>query len=176
MDDIEKFFYSIQTIIHISWDLDKINSPTDPNKDPPYLSPEALEKQLKFCRPETVTMVALYRSLEGLVQRADIAELGSPAVGPSGRDLSINIKETKEAFFARINGLLGVMSHHLTTLTNTVDSLDPEKNDILYGRTMDLKDSMENKMERLEMQIKKWEWRINHFARKGIICNLSPIN
>ena len=41
---------------------------------------------------------------------------------------------------------------------------------------MDLKDSVENKIERLEMQIKKWEWRINHFARRGIIRNLSPIN
>ena len=102
MDDIERFFFSIQTIIHISWDPDKINSPTDPDKDHPYLSPEDLEKQLMFCRQETVTMAALYRSLEGLVQRADIAELGSPALGPDGRDLSLDIKETKEAFFGRI--------------------------------------------------------------------------
>ena len=41
---------------------------------------------------------------------------------------------------------------------------------------IDLKDSVGNKMERLEMQIKKWERQINHFAQKGIICNLSPIN
>ena len=41
---------------------------------------------------------------------------------------------------------------------------------------MDLKDSVENKIERLEMQIKKWEQQINYFARKGVIRNLSPIN
>ena len=67
MGDIERFFFSIQTIIHISWDPDKINSPADPDKGYPYLSPEDLEEQLKFCRQETVTMAVLYRSLEGLV-------------------------------------------------------------------------------------------------------------
>ena len=50
-----------------------------------------------------------------------------------------------------------MMSQHLSALTNTVDSVDPERNDIIYGRSVDLKESMENKVERLEMQIKKWE-------------------
>ena len=50
-----------------------------------------------------------------------------------------------------------MISLNLTALRNTVDSMDPEKNDVIYGRSVDLKDSMENKVERLEMQIKKWE-------------------
>ena len=70
-------------------------------------------------------MAALYRSLEGLVQGADIAELGSPILGPGGRELSVDIKETKDALFGRITGLIGVMSHLLVALTNTVTSLDP---------------------------------------------------
>ena len=89
--------------------------------------------------------------------------------------MSINIKETKEAFFSRIHGLIGMMSQHLTALTNTVDSVDPERNDIIYGRSVDLKDSMENKVERLEMQIKKWERRINHSMRIGAINSLNPL-
>ena len=120
-------------------------------------------------------MMALLRALEGLVKKAETAELGSPALGPNGRDLSLNIKETKEAFFSRIHGLIGMMSQHLIALTNTVDSVDPERNDIIYGRSVDLKDSMENKVERLEMQIKKWERRINHFVQKGAVNSLSPL-
>ena len=133
MDDVEKFFYGVQTVIYISWDPDKVNSLADPDKDHPYLPPEVREEQLTFCRQETIIMAALYRSLEGLVQRADLAELGSPGLGPSERELSIDIKETKDVFFGRIKGLLGMMSHQLTALTNTVDSLNPEKHDILYG-------------------------------------------
>ena len=67
MDDVEKFFYGVQTVIHISWDPDKANSPTDPGWDDQYLPPEILEKQITFCRQETITMVALYWSPEGLL-------------------------------------------------------------------------------------------------------------
>ena len=102
MDDVEKFFYGVQTVIHISWDPDKANSPTDPNRDHHYSPSEILEKHITFCRQETITMVALYWSLEGLVRRADLAKLGLPALGPSGRDLSQDIKDTKDALFVRI--------------------------------------------------------------------------
>ena len=120
-------------------------------------------------------MMTLYRAQEGLVRKAETAELGSPASGSDGQNLAINIRKTKEAFFSRIHGLIGMMSQHLTALTNTVDSVDPERNDIIYIRSVDLKDSMENKVERLEMQIKKWEQGINHFVQKGVIRNLSPL-
>ena len=60
----------------------------------------------------------------------------------------MDIKETKDALFGRTKGLIGVMSHLLVALTNTVNSLDPGQHNVLYGRTMDLKDSVENKIER----------------------------
>ena len=99
--------------------------------------------------------MTLHRALEGLVKKAETAELGSPTSGSDRQNLAINIRKTKEAFFSRIRGLIGLMSQHLIALTNTVDSVDPEKNNIIYGRSVDLKDSMENKVERLEIQIKK---------------------
>ena len=120
-------------------------------------------------------MMALYRALEGLVKKAKAAELGSLALGPDGQNLAINIRKTKEAFFSRIHGLIGMMSQHLVALTNTVDSVDPEKNDIIYRRSVNLKDSMENKVERLEMQIKKWERRVSRFVQKGAASSLSPL-
>ena len=68
-----------------------------------------------------------------------------------------------------------MLSQHLIALTNTVDSLDLEKNNIIYGRSVDLKDSMENKVERLEIQIKKWERRVSRFVQKGAANSLSPL-
>ena len=104
MDEIEKFFYGVHMVIHISWDPDKDNSPTGPGRDHHYVPPEILEKQITFCRQETITPVALFWSLEKLLQRADHAKPDSPALGPSGRDLSLDIKDTKDALFGRIKG------------------------------------------------------------------------
>ena len=131
MNEIEKLLYGILTIIHISWDPDKDKSPTGPDRDHHYLPPGTLEKQITFCRQETITPVALFWSLEELLRRADIAEPGLPAIGPSGRDLFLDIKDIKDALFGRIKGLISILSHLLVALTNTVASLDCEKHDVL---------------------------------------------
>ena len=150
MDELKSFFFSVHAVLHLSYDPDKMNSQANPD-----LSPEDLETQLMFCKEETATMMKLYRALEGLVKKAETAELGSPTSGSDGQNLAINIRKTKEVFFSRIHGLIGMKSQYLIALINTVDSVDPEKNNIIYGRSVDLKDSMENKVERLEIQIKK---------------------
>ena len=155
MDEIEKFFYGILTTIHISWDPDKDNSATGPDREHHYLPPRTLEKQITFCRQETITPVTLFRSLEELFRRVDLAKPGSPAVGPSGRDLSQDIRETKDALLGMIKGLISMLSHLLVSLTNTVASLDYEKHDVLYGRTSNHRDSIETKIERLKLQMRK---------------------
>ena len=63
----------MQAVLHLSYDPDKINSTVNPD-----LSPEDLEAQLKFWKNETAIMMTLYRALEGLVKKAETAELGSP--------------------------------------------------------------------------------------------------
>ena len=170
MNKLENLFFSVQTILHLSYNPDKTNSKVNPD-----LSPEDLEAQLMFCKNETAIMMTLYRALEGLVKKAETAELGSPTLGSDRQNLAVNIRKTKEAFFSRIHGLIGIMSQHLIPLTNTVDSLDPEKHNVVYGQAVDLKDSMENKVERLEIQIKKWERRVSRFVQKGAANSLSPL-
>ena len=85
------------------------------------------------------------------------------------------IRKTKEALLSRVHALIGMMSQHLVALTSTVESVDPEKNNIVYGGFADLKDSMETKIEMLQRQIKKWEHRIYQFIKKGAADSLSPI-
>ena len=63
-----------------------------------------------------------------------------------------------------------MLTQHLVALTNTVNSIDPERNEIIYGCSYDLKDSVERNIERLQRQIKRWERRI---WKTGI--SLSPI-
>ena len=150
MNELENLFFSVQTVLHLSYDPEKANSKANPD-----LSPGDLEAQLTFCKNETAIMMTLYRDLEGLVKKAKTAELGSPTLGSDQRNLTVNVRKTKEAFFSRICGLIGMMTQHLVPLTNTVDSVDPEKHNVLYGWAVDLKDSMENKVERLEIQIRK---------------------
>ena len=90
--------------------------------------------------------------------------------------MSLDIKDTKDALFERIKGLISVLSHLPVALTNTVASLDRDKHDVLYKRTADHKNSIETKIERLKLHMKKWEQQIASITRKGIISNLSPIN
>ena len=70
MDKLEKFYFSVQTVLHLSYDPDKTNSKANPD-----LSPKDLEAQLIFCKNETAIMMTLYRDLEGLVKKAETAEL-----------------------------------------------------------------------------------------------------
>ena len=62
-----------------------------------------------------------------------------------------------------------MLTQHLVALTNTINGMNPE-NEVILGRSSDLKDSVERSIERLQRQIKRWEKRI---WKAGI--SLSPI-
>ena len=128
MNELENLFFSVQTVLHLSYNPEKAKSKANPD-----LSSEDLEAQLTFCKNETAIMMTLYRDLKGLVKKAETAELGSPTSGSDQRNLTVNIRKTKEAFFSRIRGLIGMMTQHLVPLTNTIDSVDPMKHDIVFG-------------------------------------------
>ena len=80
--------------------------------------------------------------------------------GPDKQVLIAKVKHAKEALFSRVHTLIEMLAQHLVALTNTVNSVDPERNEVIYGRSSDLKESVETKIERLQRQIKKWECRI----------------
>ena len=128
MDKLQRLYFSVQSVLHLSCDPEKANSRANPN-----LSPKELELMTKFCEDETVTLMKIYRTLEDLVRKAENSEPGSLASGPDRQDLVAKIGKTKEALFSRIHSLIGVMSQHLVTLTRTVESVDPEKNDIVMN-------------------------------------------
>ena len=60
------------------------------------------------------------------------------------------IKHTKEALFSRVHTSIKMLSLHLVALTNTVNSVDPERNEVVHGWSADLKESVETKIERLQ--------------------------
>ena len=74
----------------------------------------------------------IYRTLKDLVRKAENSEPGSLASGPDRQDLVAKIGKTKEALFSRVHILIGMMSQHLVALTSMVESIDPEKNDVVY--------------------------------------------
>ena len=76
MKGVENLFFSVQTVLHLSYNPEKANSKANPD-----LSPEDLEAQLTFCKNETAIMMTLCRDLEGLVKKAETADLGSPTLG-----------------------------------------------------------------------------------------------
>ena len=168
MDELQRLYFSAQSVLHLSCNPKKANSWANPN-----LSPKDLELKTKFCEDETVTLMKMYRTLEDQVRKAENPELDSWYPGPDKQILVAKIKNTKEALFTRVHTLIGMLSQHLVALTNTVDTVDPERNEVVHGRSADLKDSVETKIEMLQRQIKKWERRIYHI-KKGAADSLSP--
>ena len=99
------------------------------------MSTTTLEKLIIYCRNQIIPPVTLFRSLEELLRRADQIRPGSLGAGPSGKKLSQDIKEMKDALDGRITGLINVLSNILTSLTTTIASLDHngEIYDVLFG-------------------------------------------
>ena len=81
MDKLKNLFFSVQAVLHLSYNPDKVNSGANPN-----LSPKDLEIMTKFCKDEMVTLMKIYRTLEDLVKKAENAELGSPTSGSDRQD------------------------------------------------------------------------------------------
>ena len=158
MDKVEQFFYGVLTTIYLAWDPDKDPTmPTGPGRDHHYLSTMTLEKLITYCRKQIITPVALFRSLEELLRKADLITPGLLGAGPSGKKLSQDIKETKDALDGRITGLINVLSNISTSLTTTITSLDRngEKYDVLFRRTSDRQESVADKINRLNSLQKK---------------------
>ena len=86
MDELQRLYFSVQSVLHLSCDPEKANSQANPN-----LSPKDLELMTKFCEDETVTLMKIYRTLEDLVRKAESSELGSPNSGPDTQDLVTKI-------------------------------------------------------------------------------------
>ena len=129
MDKLQRLYFSVQSVIHLSCNPEKANSWANPN-----LSPKDLELKTKFCEDETVTLMKIYRTLEDQVRKAENSELCSLTSGPDKQVLVTKIRNTKEALFTRVHALIGMLSQHLVTLTSTVDMVDPEKNEVVHGR------------------------------------------
>ena len=58
MKEVENLFFSVQTVLHLSYDPEKANSKANPD-----LSPEDLEALPMFCKNETAIMMTLYKDL-----------------------------------------------------------------------------------------------------------------
>ena len=71
-----------------------------------------------------------------------------------------------------------MLSKILTSLTTTIASLDRngEKYDVLYGRTLDHRDSVADKISRLKSLQNKLERRLATIAKRGAISIISPGN
>ena len=65
MDELQRLYFSVQSVLHLSCDPEKANSRANPN-----LSPKDLELMTKFCNDETVTLMKIYRTLEDLIRKA----------------------------------------------------------------------------------------------------------
>ena len=107
-----------------------------------------------------------YRSLEEHVMRLENPDSSS---GSNNQDLATRVKLARGAFCSRVNNVINMLTQHLVALTNTINGTNPE-NEVILGRSWDLKNSAERSIERLQRQIKCWEKRI---WRAGI--NLSPV-
>ena len=125
MDRIEELFYGVFTTIYVAWEPDKDPLiPTGPGWGYHNLAVLSVEKLLAYCRKQMKAPVALFRSLEELLRRADLITRGLHGAGLSGKKLSQDIKETKNALNVRIAGSINVLSNISTSLTTTIASLD----------------------------------------------------
>ena len=151
----------------MAWDANKDPQiPTGPDGDHQFLSASILMRFLAYCTKQTQAPVALLRSLEHLLRRADLLKPGLLGISPSAMKLSQEIKETKDALDQRIAGLINMLSNLSMSLTATIASLDPDgkKYEVLHGRTSDRQDSMMDKISRLQSFQKKLERRIMTIA------------
>ena len=86
MNKIQDLFFGTLTTLYVAW---------DPNKDPPIpvvpdgdhyqLSAPALQELLAYCMEQIRAPVALYRSLEHLLRRADLLKPGLLGPSPSAK-------------------------------------------------------------------------------------------
>ena len=159
MDEVHSLYFSAQSLLHMSCDPEKENFWANPN-----LTPEDLKLKTKICEDEAITLMKIYRTLEEQVRRVENPEPDPQNPGPDKQVLIAKVKHAKEALFSRVHTLIEMLAQHLVALTNTVNSVDPEKNEVIHGRSSDLKESVETKIERLQRQIKRWERRICHMG------------
>ena len=163
--DVHSLFYAAQSLLLLSCDPEKENFRANPN-----LTPKDRRLKEKACEDEAITLMKVYRALEEQVRRVENPEFDPKRSGPGNQALTAKVKQAREALFSRVQNLIEMLTQHLVALTNTVNSIDPERNEVIFGHSSDLKDSVERNIERLQRQIKRWERRI---WKTGI--SLSPL-
>ena len=161
--DVHSLFYAAQSLSLLSCNSEKENFRASPN-----LTPEDRKLKEKACEDKAITLMKVYRALEEQVRRVENPVTNPKRSGPSKQILTAKVKQAKEALFSRVLTLIEMLTQNLVALTNTVNSINPVRNDIIYGCSSDLKDSVETKIERLQRQIKRWERRI---CNTGISLN-----
>ena len=115
---------------------------------------------------EATSLMTTYQSLEEHVMRLENPDSSS---GSNNQDLATRVKLARGAFCSRVNNVISMLTQHLVALTNTINDTKPG-NEVILGRSWDLKDSAERSIEKLQRQIRRWEKQI---FRAGI--NLSPV-
>ena len=153
--DVHSLFYAAQSLLLLSCDPEKENFRANPN-----LTPEDRRLKEKACEDEAITLMKVYRALEEQVRRVENPEFDPKSSGPGNQALTAKVKQAREALFSRVHSLIEMLTQHLVAVTNTVNSVDPQRNEVIFGRSSDLKDLVERSIERLQRQIKRWERRI----------------
>ena len=159
--DVQSLFFTSQSLLLLNCNPKKENFKTNTN-----MTPEDRKLKEKACKDEAARLMKTYRALEEQVVRLENPESSS---GPSNQDLATRVKQAREAFCSRVHSIIDMLTQHLVALTNTINGMNPE-NEVILGRSSDLKDYVEQSIERLQRQIKCWEKRI---WRAGV--SLSPI-
>ena len=147
--DVHSLFYTSQSLLLLSCDPEKENFKTNTN-----LKPKDRRLKEKACEDKAITLMKIYRALEEQIIRVEDPEFDPKSSGPNSQDLAAKVKQAREALFSRVQSLIEMLTQHLVALTNTVNSVSPE-NEVILGRSLDLKDSVERNIERLQRQIKR---------------------
>ena len=144
--DVQNLFLTSQSILLLNCDPEKKNSKSNIN-----MTPEDRELKEKACIDEAASLMTTYRSLEEHVMRLENPDSSS---GSNNQDLATRVKLARGAFCSRVNNVINMLTQHLVALTNTINGTNPE-NEIILGRSWDLKDSAERSIEKLQRQIKR---------------------
>ena len=144
--DVQSLFLTSQSLLLLNCDPEKENFKSNTN-----MTPEDRELKEKACIDEAASLMTIYRALEEHVVRLENPDSSS---GSNNHDLATRVKLARGAFFLRVNSVINMLTQHLVALTNTIIGTNSE-NEVILGRSSDLKDSVERSIERLQRQIKR---------------------
>ena len=159
--EIQELFLNSQSILLLNHDPEKKNF-----KSNLTMTAEDLELRKNACIDEASNLMTSYLSLEEHVTRFENPDSSS---GSDNRDLATRVRTARSSFCSRVNNVIRKLNQHLIALNNTISDTR-HGNEVIIGRSWDLKDSAERSIEKLQRQLRHWEKRI---FKAGI--SLSPI-